>query len=102
MDELLVFPTKVRHYLENELGPVSAFLPEDEMSMNKYKAICLDLDGTVYRGTEPIPEAVSFIGKIQENGIDPYFITNNSSMTRVQVQRKTWHHLELKQILKEL
>ena len=26
--------------------------------MNNYKAICLDLDGTVYRGIEPIPEAV--------------------------------------------
>ncbi len=29
MDALLKFPNKVRHYLENELGPVSAFLPED-------------------------------------------------------------------------
>jgi uncharacterized protein YutE (UPF0331/DUF86 family) len=29
MDELLAFPHKVIHYLENELGPVSAFLPED-------------------------------------------------------------------------
>ena len=60
------------------------------MTMDKYKAICLDLDGTVYRGTDPISEAVSFIGNMQQNGIDPYFITNNSSMTRVQVwQRKT-------------
>ncbi len=30
MDALLEFPNKVRHYLENELGPVSAFLPEDK------------------------------------------------------------------------
>jgi uncharacterized protein YutE (UPF0331/DUF86 family) len=30
MDELLAFPNKVRHYLEHELGPVSAFLPEDK------------------------------------------------------------------------
>ncbi|NYF26184.1 DUF86 domain-containing protein [Sporosarcina sp. JAI121] len=30
MDELLAFPIKVRHYLENELGPVSAFLPENK------------------------------------------------------------------------
>ena len=30
MDELLEFPNKVRHYLENELGPVSAFLPEEK------------------------------------------------------------------------
>lgn len=32
METLLEFPTKVRHYLENELGPVSAFLPADEKS----------------------------------------------------------------------
>ncbi len=30
MEALLQFPVKVRHYLENELGPVSAFLPADE------------------------------------------------------------------------
>ena len=29
-DSLLLFPTKVRHYLEHELGPVSAFLPADD------------------------------------------------------------------------
>ncbi|MFJ7935725.1 DUF86 domain-containing protein [Sporosarcina sp. NPDC096371] len=28
--ELREFPNKVRYYLENELGPVSAFLPEDQ------------------------------------------------------------------------
>ncbi|WP_342514803.1 DUF86 domain-containing protein [Sporosarcina sp. FSL K6-1522] len=28
--ELLAFSDKVRHYLENELGPVSAFLPEEK------------------------------------------------------------------------
>lgn len=56
--------------------------------MNRYKAICLDLDGTVYKGTEPIPEAVSFIADLQRSGVDPYFITNNSSMTRLQQQEK--------------
>lgn len=56
--------------------------------MDRYKAICLDLDGTVYRGIEPIPEAVSFIAKMQQKGLDPYFITNNSSMTRLQFQDK--------------
>ncbi|KAA0944125.1 DUF86 domain-containing protein [Sporosarcina sp. ANT_H38] len=30
MDQLVAFPNKVRHYLENELGPVSAFLPEEK------------------------------------------------------------------------
>ncbi|WP_172373120.1 DUF86 domain-containing protein [Sporosarcina jiandibaonis] len=30
MDALIAFPTKVRHYLDHELGPVSAFLPVEE------------------------------------------------------------------------
>lgn len=30
MNSLLEFPVKVRHYLEHELGPVSAFLPVEE------------------------------------------------------------------------
>lgn len=29
LEALNAFPTKVRHYLEHELGPVSAFLPTD-------------------------------------------------------------------------
>lgn len=30
LESLTAFPAKVRHYLEHELGPVSAFLPADE------------------------------------------------------------------------
>lgn len=56
--------------------------------MEKYKVICFDLDGTVYRGVEPIPEAVELIAKLQRKGIEPYFITNNSSMTRATIQQK--------------
>ena len=55
---------------------------------NKHKVFCLDLDGTVYRGTEPIPEAVEFIAKLQVGGIEPYYITNNSSRTPVQIHEK--------------
>ena len=29
LEELLEFPNRVRHYLEHELGPVSAFLPAE-------------------------------------------------------------------------
>ena len=55
--------------------------------MKKYQAYCFDLDGTVYRGKAPIPEAISFIHSLQENGIEPYYITNNSSKTREQLQQ---------------
>jgi len=58
------------------------------MSPKSYKAFCLDLDGTVYRGIQSIPEATSFIAKLQKQGIDPYFVTNNSSLTPSEVQFK--------------
>lgn len=56
--------------------------------MFNYKTVCLDLDGTVYRGVEPIPEAVRFIKRLQEAGIEPFYITNNASMTRTQLRQK--------------
>ena len=56
--------------------------------MNKYKAICLDLDGTVYRGVSRFQKQSLSLGMLQNRGIEPYFITNNSSMTRLQLQDK--------------
>ncbi|SES16569.1 TIGR01457 family HAD-type hydrolase [Psychrobacillus sp. OK032] len=56
--------------------------------MLNYKAYFLDLDGTVYRGTTPIKEAVDFVHYLQNNGIEPFFVTNNSSMTQKQLQEK--------------
>ncbi len=56
--------------------------------MKKYKAYCFDLDGTVYKGLEPIPETKLFIKHLQEQGIEPFFATNNAKMTSPQVQQK--------------
>ena len=56
--------------------------------MLNYKAYFIDLDGTVYRGKTPIPEAVEFIHYLQRNGTQPFFVTNNSSMTQKQLQDK--------------
>lgn len=56
--------------------------------MKNYKAYCLDLDGTVYRGTEVIPEAKIFIERLQQKGIEPFFVTNNASMTQKQLSDK--------------
>lgn len=55
--------------------------------MKTYKAYCFDLDGTVYRGKTPIDSAVAFIHRLQKNGIEPYYLTNNSSKTREQLQQ---------------
>ncbi|MEG0259767.1 MAG: TIGR01457 family HAD-type hydrolase [Lysinibacillus sp.] len=54
--------------------------------MSSYKAYCFDLDGTVYRGAEGIPTAITFIHNLQERGIEPFYVTNNSSKTREQLQ----------------
>lgn len=56
--------------------------------MSAYKAYCLDLDGTVYKGQTPIREAVDFVHYLQNKGIEPFFVTNNSSMTQKQLQQK--------------
>lgn len=56
--------------------------------MKRYKAYCFDLDGTVYRGDEPIIEAVEFVNKLQRMGIDPFFVTNNASKTAAQQMAK--------------
>ena len=55
--------------------------------MKTYKAYCFDLDGTVYRGTEGIHSAIRFIHRLQEKGLEYYFITNNSSKTPSQLQK---------------
>lgn len=56
--------------------------------MEHYKTICFDLDGTVYKGQQAIPESVAFIHTIQRLGIEPYFITNNSSRSISEQQQK--------------
>lgn len=53
--------------------------------MKAYKGYLIDLDGTMYRGTEPIPEAVEFVKKLKAKGTPYLFVTNNSSKTQEQV-----------------
>ncbi|URT70314.1 TIGR01457 family HAD-type hydrolase [Cytobacillus firmus] len=56
--------------------------------MKKYKGYLIDLDGTMYRGTELISEAADFVKKLQELGLPYLFVTNNSSRTPGQVADK--------------
>ena len=43
------------------------------------KAIFLDLDGTIYLGGNLIPGALEFLGRCKDQGIERYFLSNNSS-----------------------
>lgn len=56
--------------------------------MKRYKGYLIDLDGTMYRGSEEIAEAAGFIGKLREKQIPYLFVTNNSSRTPQQVAEK--------------
>ncbi|MFJ5964673.1 TIGR01457 family HAD-type hydrolase [Bacillus sp. NPDC093026] len=54
----------------------------------KYKGYLIDLDGTMYKGTEKIEEAGQFVQKLNERQIPYLFVTNNSSRTPKQVAEK--------------
>lgn len=56
--------------------------------MKKYNAYLIDLDGTMYRGTEKIEAAVHFVKALHDKGIPYLFVTNNSSRTPDQVAEK--------------
>ncbi|PIC82135.1 TIGR01457 family HAD-type hydrolase [Sporosarcina sp. P1] len=56
--------------------------------MGQYNAYCFDLDGTMYRGSEPIQEAVDYVAACQAEGKGTYFITNNAALTRTAQQKK--------------
>ncbi|MBM6615777.1 TIGR01457 family HAD-type hydrolase [Desemzia sp. RIT804] len=47
----------------------------------KYKGYLIDLDGTMYKGKTPIPEAPIFIQQLRNKNIPFLFLTNNSTKT---------------------
>lgn len=53
--------------------------------MKSYKGYLLDLDGTIYRGTEAIEGAKEFLSHLKDQHIPYLFLTNNSSASPQQV-----------------
>ena len=45
----------------------------------------IDMDGVIYRGSEPIPGAAEFIAWLQEEDVPYLFLTNNSTYTPLDV-----------------
>jgi len=60
----------------------------DKISLKNYKGYLLDLDGTMYRGNEPINSAVKFVQNLANKKIPYLFVTNNSSQTPEAVVNK--------------
>ncbi|WP_208591599.1 TIGR01457 family HAD-type hydrolase [Gracilibacillus suaedae] len=56
--------------------------------MQKYKGFLIDLDGTVYKGTEKIIEAIDFVKELDHRGLPYLFLTNNSTKHPSDVSEK--------------
>ncbi|HGZ5568964.1 TPA: HAD hydrolase-like protein [Staphylococcus aureus] len=56
--------------------------------MKQYKAYLIDLDGTMYMGTDEIDGAKQFIDYLNVKGIPHLYVTNNSTKTPEQVTEK--------------
>jgi len=54
----------------------------------QYKGYLIDLDGTMYRGNEPIEAAATFVDALNEKEIPYLFLTNNSTSTPAAVSKK--------------
>lgn len=61
---------------------------KEGIHMQSYKGYLIDLDGTMYRGSERIEAASDFVKALQEEGIPHLFVTNNSSRKPEQVAEK--------------
>ena len=51
-----------------------------------YKGYLIDLDGTIYKGKDRIPEGEAFVHDLQKSGIPYLFVTNNTTRTPESVQ----------------
>ena len=57
-------------------------------SLDGTKAVFLDLDGTIYLGSDIIEGALSFLERLEEKGIMRFFLSNNSSKSVGQYLEK--------------
>ena len=56
--------------------------------MKTYKAYLIDLDGTLYRGSQPIEGAADFIAGLNRHDIPHLYVTNNSTKSPEDVVAK--------------
>ncbi len=63
----------------------------DKMGFDRLRSIkgfLIDMDGVLYRGSEPIPGAEEFIGSLKQEGAPFLLLTNNSTRTPAQYLAK--------------
>jgi 4-nitrophenyl phosphatase len=64
-------------------------VPADEkLDVRDLRALCIDMDGVLYRGDTMLPGAREFVDFLRVRGIPHLFLTNNSSRTPKQYAEK--------------
>ncbi|HEX2704594.1 MAG TPA: HAD-IIA family hydrolase [Candidatus Lustribacter sp.] len=63
-------------------------VPQTAAAWPSYEGAIFDLDGTIYRGDEPIPGAVDALNRIAAAGARIAFVTNNAMVTAEGVAAK--------------
>jgi 4-nitrophenyl phosphatase len=56
--------------------------------VNAFRLAIFDLDGTLYRGDEALPDAVEVLNELHRRGVVVRYVTNNSSKTVAQTAEK--------------
>lgn len=54
----------------------------------KIAAVAFDLDGTLYRGGEPVPGARELVRSLRDDGVAVFYLTNDSSNDRASIWKK--------------
>jgi ribonucleotide monophosphatase NagD (HAD superfamily) len=51
-------------------------------------AVAIDLDGVIWRSTEPIPGSADAVGRLRDAGVPLVFVTNNAGPTIAEQEAK--------------
>lgn len=60
-----------------------------------YKGYLIDLDGTIYRGTEPIPSGKRFVEELQKRNLPFVFVTNNTTKSPATVATRLANEFDI-------
>lgn len=71
-------------------------------NIKDYKGYLIDLDGTMYKGAQPIPEAPRFVKRLREANKPFLFLTNNSTSSPKEVAKKLNETFEVEAYVEEI
>ena len=73
-----------------------------EETIKDYKGYLIDLDGTMYKGKEPISEAPDFINRLRKANKPFLFVTNNSTSSPKEVAKKLTEQFQVEAYEEEI